>query len=87
MLYEVITRGHRRDRRPGRPDSSVRRRARPGRVRQHRQRPELDGDELRATVEFPNGTPFEVTQDAIKRIEQGIFAIADRLETRRNNFV
>ena len=34
--------------------------------------PKLDGDQVTATVEFPNGTPLSVTQVAVKRLEDSI---------------
>ncbi len=44
--------------------------------------PHLDGFVMTASVEFPNGTPPEVTLEAIHRIEAAAHRLADRTETR-----
>jgi multidrug efflux pump subunit AcrB len=43
--------------------------------------PNLDGNQLTATVEFPEGTPLKVTQDAIARMEEGLRRVADQSPT------
>lgn len=43
--------------------------------------PEIDGNSIAATVEFPNGTSLEVTEAAVKRIEQAIHEVGDNIET------
>lgn len=43
--------------------------------------PKLDGNEITATIEFPNGTPLDVTRQAVNRIENAIRTIAERTAT------
>ncbi|MCF6286099.1 MAG: efflux RND transporter permease subunit, partial [Candidatus Hydrogenedentes bacterium] len=43
--------------------------------------PSIDSDILTATVEFPDGTPISVTQDAIEQLEAALDRIAARSET------
>ncbi len=43
--------------------------------------PHLDGDIMRATIEFPNGTPLAVTEEAIARIEQAVHRLAGKTHT------
>jgi multidrug efflux pump subunit AcrB len=43
--------------------------------------PDIDGFVATATVEFPEGTPAEVTRDAIDRIEAALMRLSDRTET------
>ncbi len=43
--------------------------------------PSLDSDTLTATVEFPDGTPFSVTQDAVIQLENALARIVDRETT------
>lgn len=43
--------------------------------------PDLDSDIMRATIEFPNGTPLAVTESAIADIEQAVRRLAARTET------
>ena len=43
--------------------------------------PKIDGDHITATVEFPNGTPLSITQDAIAQIEQALDRVAERTPT------
>jgi len=43
--------------------------------------PPLDGFILTATVEFPNGTPDEVTHTAVKEIEKAVLRLEDQVET------
>ncbi len=43
--------------------------------------PEIDGFVITSTVEFPNGTPSEVTQRAIGHIETALLRLADKTET------
>jgi multidrug efflux pump subunit AcrB len=43
--------------------------------------PQLDGFILTATVEFPNGTPYEVTQQAVKEIEKAVIRLEDQVQT------
>ena len=42
--------------------------------------PKLDEDLITATIEFPNGTPLAVTQEAVKLLEQGIREVAEARE-------
>ncbi len=44
--------------------------------------PNVDGDVLTATVEFPDGTPIEITERAVKQMSEAIYALGDRLETK-----
>jgi len=44
--------------------------------------PSLDGFVMTATVEYPSGTPPEVTQDAVRRIEAALDRIEARTRTR-----
>jgi multidrug efflux pump subunit AcrB len=43
--------------------------------------PVVDGDEINTTIEFPNGTPVEVTRDAVARLEGALRTLADETET------
>ncbi|MCC6145914.1 MAG: efflux RND transporter permease subunit, partial [Candidatus Hydrogenedentes bacterium] len=43
--------------------------------------PNIDGDQITATVEFPEGTPLTVTEDAIARIEEAFRRLADKTPT------
>ena len=43
--------------------------------------PELDGFVMTATVEFPDGTPADVTQSAMEQIDAALLRLADRTET------
>ncbi len=43
--------------------------------------PKLDGFVVTSTVEFPDGTPPQVTEEALKKIEAGFVRIADRTTT------
>lgn len=43
--------------------------------------PKLDGFVITSTVEFPAGTPGEVTQEALEEISRAVERIADRTET------
>lgn len=43
--------------------------------------PERDGFQIAAQLTFPEGTPFEVTQEAVTRLEAGFLALADTTET------
>ncbi len=44
--------------------------------------PNIDGDSLTATVKFPNGTPQEVTQKAVDRLEDALNKVGARTETK-----
>lgn len=44
--------------------------------------PEMDGFVIASTVEFPNGTPLEVTQNAVEQIDAALLRVAERTETR-----
>jgi multidrug efflux pump subunit AcrB len=44
--------------------------------------PEIDGFVMTSTVEFPQGTPAEVTQKAVNRIDQALLNLAERIPTR-----
>ena len=43
--------------------------------------PEIDGNSMAATVEFPNGTSLEVTQAAVERMEQAMHQIGEQTKT------
>ncbi len=43
---------------------------------------EIDGFVLNATIEFPEGTPAEVTQEAVTRVDNALLRLNDRLKTR-----
>jgi len=43
--------------------------------------PEIDGFIITSTVEFPNGTPVEITQNAVNQIESAFKQIAKRTKT------
>lgn len=43
--------------------------------------PEIDGFIVNANVEFPNGTPPEVTRAAVERIEQALMRLNKRMKT------
>jgi multidrug efflux pump subunit AcrB len=44
--------------------------------------PEIDGHIVEARVEFPNGTPAEVTRRALKQVDQAIVNLANRTPTK-----
>ena len=44
--------------------------------------PAIDGNLVQASVEFPNGTPAEITEEAIIHMRQAIERVAERMETR-----
>ncbi len=44
--------------------------------------PKIDGFVITSTVEFPDGTPPEVTLRALDRIEEGFVRVAERIPTR-----
>ena len=44
--------------------------------------PEVDGFIVTSTIEFPSGTPLEVTQQAIERIDMALLRVAERSQTR-----
>jgi len=43
--------------------------------------PEIDGFIMTATAEFPNGTPPEITRQAIEQIDAALLRLADRTDT------
>lgn len=43
--------------------------------------PEIDGFILTATVEFPEGTPVEVTREAVDRLEASLLRLNERMRT------
>lgn len=43
--------------------------------------PKIDSDVMTATIEFPEGTPIAVTEDAILRMEQALQRLAERSQT------
>jgi multidrug efflux pump subunit AcrB len=43
--------------------------------------PEIDGFVATATVEFPNGTPVELTRQAVEEVEGALLRLNDRLPT------
>ncbi len=42
---------------------------------------DVDGDMLTATIEFPNGTPIEKTEQAVLRLEDAIHKVAEKAKT------
>jgi len=44
--------------------------------------PEVDGFVMTAAVEYPDGTPSEVTQNALTQVEEALLRLAERTETR-----
>ena len=44
--------------------------------------PEVDGFIMTSTVEFPSGTPPEVTRQAIEQIDAALLRLAERIKTR-----
>ncbi|MCB2184375.1 MAG: efflux RND transporter permease subunit [Desulfobulbaceae bacterium] len=44
--------------------------------------PEVDGFVISSNVEFPNGTPPEVTEEAVNKIEAALLRLAERSKTR-----
>ncbi len=42
---------------------------------------EVDGDSLVAQIEFPAGTPFHVTRDAVKRMEEALKRLTEKTTT------
>jgi len=43
--------------------------------------PDIDGNSLTASVEFPNGTPVSVTRDAVRRMEDALDRVAAESKT------
>ncbi|MFC1493885.1 efflux RND transporter permease subunit [Thermodesulfobacteriota bacterium] len=43
--------------------------------------PNIDGDSLTASVRFPNGTPQEITQNAVDRLEEALMKVGAREKT------
>jgi multidrug efflux pump subunit AcrB len=43
--------------------------------------PTTDGDNLTATVRFPNGTPQEITQKAVDRLEEALVKVGSKAKT------
>ncbi len=43
--------------------------------------PKIDGFVITSTVEFPEGTPADVTEKALQKIEQGFMRVAERMPT------
>ncbi|HEO72093.1 MAG TPA: efflux RND transporter permease subunit, partial [Candidatus Hydrogenedentes bacterium] len=43
--------------------------------------PEIDGNSIKAGVEFPNGTPMHVTHQAVLQMEEAIRKVDNQLET------
>ena len=43
--------------------------------------PMMDGNSMATVVEFPNGTPLEVTQEAVERIEQAAKRLQEKFKT------
>jgi multidrug efflux pump subunit AcrB len=43
--------------------------------------PEIDGFIMTATLEFPEGTPPEVTEEALDRVDAALLRLADKTET------
>lgn len=44
--------------------------------------PEVDGFIMTASVEFPEGTPLEITQKAVKQVEAALLRLAEKTETK-----
>lgn len=43
--------------------------------------PKVDGFIMTANIKFPNGSPYEVTRDAIGQIEEALLELAEKTET------
>ncbi|ROR03226.1 efflux RND transporter permease subunit [Desulfosoma caldarium] len=43
---------------------------------------EIDGFVINATIQFPEGTPADVTREAVTRVESALLRLNDRLKTR-----
>lgn len=43
---------------------------------------EIDGFVINATIEFPEGTPVDVTHEAVSRVENALLRLNERLKTR-----
>jgi multidrug efflux pump subunit AcrB len=43
--------------------------------------PEMDGNAISCSIEFPNGTPIEVTAEATRRIEDAIGKVEEQVDT------
>jgi multidrug efflux pump subunit AcrB len=43
--------------------------------------PDISGDEMTASIEFPEGTPLEVTRQAVQQMEAALERVAERQET------
>lgn len=44
--------------------------------------PRLDGDVMTARIEFPNGTPIDVTEEAVKRVEEAVRRVEAKSKTK-----
>jgi len=44
--------------------------------------PEIDGNLVQASIEFPNGTPADITEEAVTHIREGLQRVAARMDTR-----
>ncbi|GMV99933.1 MAG: multidrug transporter AcrB [Candidatus Hydrogenedentota bacterium] len=44
--------------------------------------PDIDGDQITASVEFPNGTPYEVTEAAVRDVEAALSRIQDKVRAK-----
>ena len=44
--------------------------------------PEMDGSLITTNLEYPSGTPTEVTLEAVKRVEEAFLRVAERTKTR-----
>lgn len=43
--------------------------------------PEVDGFIMTATIEFPEGTPPEITEDALRRVDTALLRLAEKTDT------
>ncbi len=44
--------------------------------------PKMDGNQMEANVEFPSGTPLSVTEKAVMQIENAVYSLAAKTETK-----
>ncbi len=49
--------------------------------------PEMDGFIITATIEFPNGTPPEITRDAMEQVDAALIRLAEKTETKTGEYM
>ena len=52
-----------------------------GRILKYQFFPKLDGQQMMAAIEFPNGTPLAVTEQAVEHLEKAVERVAEKNET------